>query len=68
MLCSELSKSALTISKVEKLLEKATTRVKQEIANSRALNLQNESFKELSVKLGVNPNDKAVLDAVIQSS
>jgi len=30
--------------------------------------LQNEGFKELIIKLGVDPNDKAVIDTIIQGS
>lgn len=30
--------------------------------------MQNEGFKELIIKLGVDPNDKAVIDTIIQGS
>ena len=65
---SKLRKGALTISKVEKLLEKVATKVKQEKSNSRALHFQNKFFNELIFKMGVDHNDKVVIDAIIQSS
>ncbi len=52
---SELSWNVMTISKDEMRLEKAAKKLKKETVNSRALHLQNESFKELILKLGVNP-------------
>ena len=55
MLYSDLNRNATTISKAGKLQEKATTRLKQERANSISLHIQNDSFKELIVKFGVNP-------------
>lgn len=51
----ELNRNAMTISKDEKLLEKVTKMLKKERAKSKALHMQNESFKELIMKLGVNP-------------
>lgn len=68
MLYSELNRNAMTISKAEKLLEKATTRLKQERAESRSLHMQNESLKELIMKLGVNLEDKVAFEALLQSS
>ena len=55
MIYNDLSKWALTISTTKKLLEKATTKIKEEKVNSRALHLQNEGYKELIFKLGVDP-------------
>lgn len=39
MLYSDLNRNAMTISKAEKLLEKATTKLNQERSNSRALHM-----------------------------
>lgn len=58
----------MTINKVEKLLEKATMILKQERASSRALHMQKDNFKELIMKLGVNPEDKVVLETLIEGS
>ena len=68
MLCNELSKNAITIDKAKKLLEKAATRLKQEKSNSRALNMQNASYKELIVKMGVDPVDITTIESLIKIS
>lgn len=68
MIYSEFSKGALTISKAKKVLEKVSTKVKHEKSNSKSIHLHNWGFKELVVKLGVDPNDKATIDAIIQGS
>jgi len=68
MLYGELSGSALTITKAKKMLEKACIKVKQEKANSRALHLLNEYYKELIIKLGVNPEEKTIVESIIQGS
>lgn len=58
----------MTINKVENLLEKVATKLKQERANSRVLHMENEKLKELIVKLGVNLEDKAAFETLLQSS
>lgn len=49
MLYNELRKSALIVSKANKLLEKAAIRVKQEKANSISIHLLNEDYKEFTI-------------------
>ena len=49
-------------------MEKAATRLNQEISNSKYLHMKNERFKELIVKLGVNPEDKITSEALLQRS
>jgi len=68
MIYNELSKGALTISKAQKLLEKETTKIKQEKANSRALPLQNQSYMEIFIKLGVDPSDNTTIDVIVKGS
>lgn len=63
---SKLSEESLTISQVEKLLEKGATKRKQENANSRALHLQNESYKEMIIMLGVDPNDNSTIGSIVK--
>lgn len=49
MLYNELRKSALIVSKANKLLEKAAIRVKQEKENSISIHLLNEDYKEFTI-------------------
>lgn len=56
MLYNDLVKNSMTIRKAKTLLENASNKVKMEKYNSRSFHIQNECYKELIIKLGVNPN------------
>ena len=58
----------MIINKADKILEKATTRLKQGRANSRALHMQNESFKDNVAMLGVKPKDTIAFKDLLQIS
>lgn len=62
MIYTELRKGALAIIKAEKLLEKEATNIKQDKANPRVFQLQNEGYKELIIKLGVDPGDNDAIE------
>ncbi len=48
----------MTISRAETYIGKVSNKVKLEKTNSKALYLQKESYEELIIKLGINPDDK----------
>lgn len=50
------------------MLEKDATRLKQGRAKSRDIHMQNESFKKIVMKLGVNHEDKSYFEALLQIS
>lgn len=66
MLYSDLKKNKMMVNNAEKMLENFATKLKQERVNSRALHMQNESFKEMAMKLGVNPEDKTSFEALLE--
>lgn len=68
MLYSKLNRNIIFIKKSENMLQKDAPRLNQEKSNSRALHMQNEKFKDLLMKLGVNPEDKIAFEALLQSS
>lgn len=51
MLYNDLNDNEMTIKKIEKLLEKVANRLNQERYNSIDVHIQNDSLKELIVKL-----------------
>lgn len=68
ILYNELNNNSLTIIKVEKLLEKVAHRLNQEKSNSRDLDIKNENFKDLVVKLGVKTEDRLAIETFLKGS
>jgi len=66
LIYSELKKTSLDVNRVETLLEKVVTQLKLEKDNSRALVTQNEELKNMIIKIGVNPEDKSVVQKLLQ--
>ena len=58
----------MTISKAEKFPEKVAMRLKKEKSKYKSLHMENKSFKDLIMKLCVNPEDKMVVEALLQNS
>ena len=50
------------------MLGKVIKQLKMEKDNSRALSTQNEELKKKIVKIGVDPNDKSVVQKLLQSA
>ena len=53
--------------KAENMLGKFIKQLKLEKANSKALTLQNEELKNIILKIGVDPNDRFVVQNLLQS-
>lgn len=68
MLYNDLVKYLVIIIRVETFIGKLSNKVKLEEANSRALYLKKESYKELMIKLGINPDDRSTVEAILQST
>ena len=66
LIYNDLSKNSLAASKKKALLGKVIGQLKVEKVNSRALQTQNEEFKNLIIKLGVNPEDKTTIQKFLQ--
>jgi len=66
LIYSELKKTSLVVNRAETLLEKVVSQLKLEKDNSRALVTQNEELKNMIIKIGVNPEDKSVVQKLLQ--
>lgn len=67
LIVNYLYKTNATPTKAEKMLNKVIQQLKLEKANSRALNAQVEELKKIIIKVGVNPDDQAVVQKLLQS-
>jgi len=65
ILYNYLGKSLMTINRAETCIGKVSKKMKIEKANSKALYLQKESYKELIIKLGINLYYILVVEVII---
>ena len=67
LIVNDLTKTSAVAQKEEQMLGKVIKQLKLEKYNSRALSIQNEGLKKIIVKIGVDPNDKSVVQKLLQS-
>ena len=68
LIVNDLTKTSAVDHKAENMLGKVIKTLKLEKANSRALSNQNEELKKIIVKIGVDPNDRSVVQKLLQSA
>lgn len=66
LIYSDLSKASLAANKKKSILRKVINQLKLEKENSRDLFTHNEELKKLIVNIGVNPEDRYVVQKILQ--
>ena len=68
LIVNDLTKTNAMALKAKNMLGKVIKQLKLEKANSRALTTQNEELEKIIVNIGVDPNDRSVVQKLLQSA